>query len=121
MLIVKYNVDLKSLLQQGISEQVFYSDFVYKFKGFVGIPDPSVQFKLVIKCYKLIYNMDILRQSVCLVNPITVYSYFFIFNYMRLVRPQIHDSESFNQLLVFGWAQTWLNLRFSYARIICEP
>ena len=31
-LIVKYNVGLKTLLQQGISEPVFYGDLVYKFK-----------------------------------------------------------------------------------------
>ena len=30
-LIVEYNIGLKTLLQQGISELIFYGDFVYKF------------------------------------------------------------------------------------------
>ena len=35
-LIVKYNLGLKTLLQQGISEPIFYGDLVYKFKRIVG-------------------------------------------------------------------------------------
>ena len=35
-LIVKYNIGLKTLLQQGISEPIFYGDLVYKFKRIVG-------------------------------------------------------------------------------------
>ena len=38
-LIVKYNIGLKTLLQQGISEPVFYGDLVYKFKRIVGKPN----------------------------------------------------------------------------------
>ena len=42
-LIVKYNIGLKTLLQQGISEPIFYGDLVYKFKRIVGksylVPD----------------------------------------------------------------------------------
>ena len=54
-LIVKYNLGLKTLLQQSISEPIFHGDFVY--------------------------NLDIMRQSACLVlNQITVYSYGFLFN-----------------------------------------
>ena len=34
-LIVKYNIGLKALLQQGISEPIFYGDLVYKFKRIV--------------------------------------------------------------------------------------
>ena len=40
-LIVKYNIGLKTLLQQGISEPIFYGDLVYKFKGIVGKPNSS--------------------------------------------------------------------------------
>ena len=81
-LIVKYNRCLKTLLQQGISKPVFYGDLVYKFKRIVGKPNFSDQFKKIIKRYKRVgYNMDIMRQSACLVvNPITVYSYGFRFN-----------------------------------------
>ena len=35
-LIVKYNIGLKTLLQQGISEPIFYGDLVYKLKQIVG-------------------------------------------------------------------------------------
>ena len=44
-LIVKYNIGLKTLLQQGISEPIFYGDLVYKFKRIVGKPNFSDQFK----------------------------------------------------------------------------
>ena len=73
-LIVKYIIRLKTLLQQGISEPIFYGDLVYKFKLIVGKPDFSDQFKKIIKRYiKVGYNLDVIRQSACLVlNPITV-------------------------------------------------
>ena len=81
-LIVKYNIGLKTLLQQGISEPIFYGDLVYKFKRIVGKPNFSNQFKKIVKRYiRVGYNLDIMRQSACLVlNPITVYSYGFLFN-----------------------------------------
>ena len=81
-LIVKYNIGLKTLLQQGISEPIFYGDLVYKFKRIVGKPNFSDQFKKIVKRYiRVGYNLDIIRQSACLVvNPITVYSYGFLFN-----------------------------------------
>ena len=81
-LIVKYNIGLKTLLQQGISKPTFYGDLVYKFKRIVGKPYLSDQFKKIVKRYiKIEYNLDIMRQSVCLVlNAITVYSYGFLFN-----------------------------------------
>ena len=81
-LIVKYNIGLKTLLQQCISEPIFYGDLVYKFKRVVGKPNFSDQFKKIVKRYiRVGYNLDIMRQSACLVlNPITVYSYGFLFN-----------------------------------------
>ena len=48
-LIVKYNFGLKTLLQQGISEPIFYGDLVYKFKRIVGKPNFSDQFKKIVK------------------------------------------------------------------------
>ena len=85
-LIVKYNIGLKTLLQQGISEPISYGDLVYKFKRIVGKPNFSDQFKKIVKRYiRVGYNLDIMRQSVCLVlNPITVYSYGFLFNCMTV-------------------------------------
>ena len=85
-LIVKYNIGLKTLLQQGISEPIFYGDLVYKFKRIVGKPNFSDQFKKIVKRYiRVGYNLDIMRQSACLaLNPITVYSYGFLFNFTTM-------------------------------------
>ena len=79
---VKYNIGLKTLLQQGKSVPIFYGDLVYQFKRIVGKPDFSDQFKKIIKRYINVgYNLDVIRQSACLVlDPITVYSYGFLFN-----------------------------------------
>ena len=81
-LIVKYNIGLKTLLQQGISKPIFYGDLVYKFKGIVGKPNFSDQLKMIVKRYiRVGYNLNIMRQSACLaLNPIRVYSYGFLFN-----------------------------------------
>ena len=81
-LIVKYSIQLKTLLQQGISEPIFYGDLVYKFKRIVGKPNFSDQFKKIVKRYiRVGFYLDIMRQSACLVlNQITVYSYGFLFN-----------------------------------------
>ena len=70
----KFNVGLKTLLHQGLSEPEFYGDLVYKFKKIVGRADFSDQFRKNIVRYKRIgYNINIMRQSACLVfNPITV-------------------------------------------------
>ena len=48
----------------------------------VGKPNFSDQFKKIVKHYiRVGYNLDSMRQSACLVlNPITVYSYGFLFN-----------------------------------------
>ena len=35
-LIAKYNIGLKTLLQQGISEPIFHGDLIYKFNHIVG-------------------------------------------------------------------------------------
>ena len=68
-------------MQQGISEPIFYGDLVYKFKRIVGKPNFSYQFKKIVKRYiKVGCNFDVMRQSACLVvNPITIYSYGFLF------------------------------------------
>ena len=69
--IVKYSIGLKTLLQQGISEPIFYGDLVYKFKQIVGKPNFSDQCKKIVKRYiRVGYNLDIMRQFACLVlNP----------------------------------------------------
>ena len=80
-LISKFNVGLKSLLHQSLSEPEFYGDLVYKFKKIRGMTDFSDQFKKIIMRYKRIgYNLNVMRQSACLViNPITVDCYAALF------------------------------------------
>ena len=63
-------------------EPEFYGDLVYKFKKIVGRVDFSDQFRKIIVRYKRIgYNINIMRQSACLVfNPITVNNFASLFN-----------------------------------------
>ena len=71
------------------SEPISYGDLVYKFKRIVGKPNFSDQFKKIVKRIRVGYNLDIMRQSACLVlNPITVYSYVSYLIARRWVRPQ---------------------------------
>ena len=81
-LVSKFNVGLKTLSHQGLSEPEFYGDLVYKFKKIVGRADFSDQFRKIIIRYKRIGdNINIMRQSVRLVlNPITVSNFAFLFN-----------------------------------------
>ena len=81
-LISKFNVGLKSLLHEGLSEPEFYADLVYKFKKIRGMTYFSDQFRKNIMRYKRIgYNLNVMRQSACFViNPITVDDYATLFN-----------------------------------------
>ena len=81
-LVSKFNVGLKTLLHQGLSEPEFYGDLVYKFQKIVGRADFSDHFRKIIVRYKRIgYNINIMRQSACLVfNPITVNNFASLFN-----------------------------------------
>ena len=81
-MISKFNVALKSLVHEGLSEPEFYGDLVYKFKKIRGMTDFSDQFRKIIMRYKSIgYNLNVMRQSTCLViNPITVDDYVALFN-----------------------------------------
>ena len=79
---LKFQVGLKSLLRQGLSEPDFYGDLVYKLKKIVGSNNFSAQFIKIISHYKKIgYNINVLQQTACLVvNPITVGNFAFLFN-----------------------------------------
>ena len=81
-LVSEFNVGLKTLLHQGLSGPEFCGDLVYKFKKIVGRVDFSDQFRKIIVRYKRIgYNINIMRQSACLVfNPITVNNFASLFN-----------------------------------------
>ena len=78
----EYNVGLKILFLQGLSESEFYGDLMYKFRKIIGKNDFSYQFKNIIVRYKKIgHNIYVLRQTACLVvNPIKVNSFAFLFN-----------------------------------------
>ena len=81
-IVSKFNVGLKTLLLQGLSEPEFYGDLVYKFRKIIGKNDFPYHFKKIIVRYKKIgYNIDVLRQTACLVvNPIKVNSFAYLFN-----------------------------------------
>ena len=72
-LISRFNVGLKSLLHQGL---------VYKFKKIMGRTDFSDQFrKIIIRHKRIGYDLNVMRQSACLVvNPITVDNFAAFFN-----------------------------------------
>ena len=53
-LISKYNVGLKTLLNEGLSEPEFYGDLDYKFKKLIGSNDFSFQFRKIITRYRRI-------------------------------------------------------------------
>ena len=75
-LISKFQIGLKSLLRQGLSEPEFYG-----LKKIVGSNNFSVQFiKIIFQCKKIGYD-NILQQTACLVvNPITFGNFAFLFN-----------------------------------------
>ena len=81
-LVSKFDVGLKTLLHQGLSEPEFYSDLVDIFKKIEGMADFCDQFRKIIVRYKRIgYNINIMRQSACLVlNPITVNNFASLIN-----------------------------------------
>ena len=47
-IVSKYNVGLKTLLLQGLSETEFYGDLVYKFRKIIGKNDFPYHFKKII-------------------------------------------------------------------------
>ena len=81
-LISKFQVGLVSLLRQGLSEPDFYGDLVYRLEKIVGSNNFSAQFiKMVSRCRKIGYKINVLQQTACLVvNPITVGNFAFLFN-----------------------------------------
>ena len=87
-LIKKYHVSLKKLMQQGISNPEFYGDLVYKFKKIIGNPNFSDLFRRIVKRFRRTgYNLDIIRQTACLVfNPIMVDDYAALFSCTAVVQ-----------------------------------
>ena len=83
-IVSKYNVGLKTLLLQGLSEPEFYGDLVYKFRKIIGKNDFPYHFKkIVVRYEKIGYNTNVMRQTACLVvNPIKVNSFAYLFNWV---------------------------------------
>ena len=81
-LISKFTDGFKRLLHQGLSEPEFYGDLVYRFKKIMGRTDFSDQFrKIIIRNKRTGYDLNVMRQSACLViNPITVDNFVAHFN-----------------------------------------
>ena len=73
-MISKFQVVLKSLMRQGLSEPGFYGDLVYKLKKIVGSNNCSLQFVGVVSHYGGIgCNVGSLQQTACLVvSPVAV-------------------------------------------------
>ena len=108
-LVSKFNVGLKTLLHQGLSEPEFYGDLVYKFKQIVGRADFSDQFKKIIVRYKRIgYNINIMRQSACLVfNPITVNNFASLFNCTPVGRASFDDGPDIKLFILVGLGRSF--------------
>ena len=81
-LVSKYIVGLKTLLLKDLSEPEFYGDLVYKFRKIFGKYDFSYHFKrIIVRNKKIGYNIDVLRQTACLVvNPIKVNNFAYLFD-----------------------------------------
>ena len=87
-LISKFNVGLKSLLHQGLSEPELYGDLVNRFKKIMARTDFSDQFRKIIRHKRIGYDLNVRRQSACLViNPITVDNFAALFNCTLVDRP----------------------------------
>ena len=78
----KYNVGLKTLLLQGLSEPEFYGNLMCKFRKIIKKSDFPYHFKKIIVRYKkIVHNIDVLRQTSCLVaNPIKIDNFAYLFN-----------------------------------------
>ena len=72
-----------------IAEPDFYGDLMYKFRKIIGKYDVPYHFKKIIFRYKKIgYNIDVKRQTACLVvNPIKVNNFAYLFDCTTVGRP----------------------------------
>ena len=102
-------LELKSLLHQGLSEPEFYGDLVYKFKEIVGRADFSDQFRKIIVRYKRIgYNINITRQSACLVfNPIAVNNFASLFNCTPWAGVRLNDGPDIKLFILVGLGRSF--------------
>ena len=75
-------------MQQGICNQEFYGDLVYKSKEIIGNPKLSDLFKHIVNRFnRTWYTSDIIRQTACLVfNQIMAEGYASLFNCTAVVQ-----------------------------------
>ena len=115
-LVSKFNVGLKSLLQQDLLEPEFYGNLVYKFRKIYACNDFSTQFRKIILRYKKIgYNINVIRQTACMVvNPITINNFASLFNCTPAARPQILSwFQRKGVLEIYAWVMlvgTWCSI-----------
>ena len=81
-LISGFQVGLRSLLRQGLSEPDFYGDLVCELKKIVGSNGFSAQFIKIVSHYGGVgCGVDVLQRAACLVvGPVTVGGFAFLFN-----------------------------------------
>ena len=110
-IVSKYNVGLKTLLLQGLSEPEFYGDLVYKFRKIINKIDFPYHFKKIIVRFKKIgYNINVMRQTACLVvNPIKVNSFYPVISSLAVPRRHFCFGSSwlFFYLFVCGMLAVW--------------
>ena len=105
-MIFKFNVGLNAFLREVLSGPGICCDLVYKFKKLIERNDFSFQFiKITIG-----YNLNVMRQSACLViNPIMVGGYVAFFNCTPVCRASdsiikaIHFSRLGRSFLSVAW------------------
>ena len=92
-LVSKFNVELKFLLHQDLSEPEFYGDLVYKFKMIMDRKEFSDQFrKIIIRHKRTGYHLNIMRQSARLmISPVLVDNFFALYYCTRVDR--VSDSK----------------------------
>ena len=82
---------------------------MYKLKKNVGRADFADQFRNIIICYKRIgYNINIIRQSACLVfHPITVNNCASLFNCTGV---RLNDGPDIKLFILVGWGRSFFCL-----------
>ena len=96
-------------------ESEFYADLVYKFKKLIGRNYVSFKFRKIITRYRRIgYNLNVMRQSACLVsNPIMVDNYAAFFYCSPMGRASDYDGPDLKLFILIGWDWSFLSVAWS--------
>ena len=85
---------------------------VYKFKKLMGRTDFSDHYrKIIIRHKRIGYDLNVMRQSGCLViNPITVDNFAALFNYTQVggSSVRLYDGRDLKLLILVGWDRSSL-------------